>query len=282
MPPRLAICLTTLLSVAVASASQAGQSGPVKPTLRITGTVTAADQATHTITVREDNTGKEYSVQLANARTLLKVPPGAKDLTSATRITADDLAPGDRVQVASSQVPDSGTTIEARSVILMSARELQQLHQQQATAWQHSTAGVVTAVDAANHKLEVSARTPDGPKPMTVDANNAEFTRYASETPQTPVPSQLADIQPGDQVRIIGDKSDDRTAITAQKVYSSSFRTVVGTVSSVAPDGKEITIKNLQTKQAMTIGLNDDSAVRKLPPMMAMGLARRFNPDFRP
>jgi hypothetical protein len=53
-------------------------------------------------------------------------------------------------------------------------------------------------------------------------------------------------------------------------------------VSSVAPDGKQLTVKNLQTKQPMTISLNDDSAIRRLPPMVAFGLARRFNPDFHP
>ncbi|MBV9405049.1 MAG: hypothetical protein JO211_06875 [Acidobacteriaceae bacterium] len=278
---RWAICLTTVLTAGCLCLAQETQAGTTKAMLRITGTVTAADPATHSVTVKEDKTGTEYTVQLANARTLLKVAPGAKDLTGATRITADDLAPGDRVQIGSSQAPVGGTTIEARSVLLMSARDLQQLHQQQAAAWQHSTAGVVTAVDTATHKLQVTARTVEGPKPMVVDVANAQFTRYSPETPQAPVPSQVIDIQPGDQVRMIGDKNEDGTALTAQKVYSSSFRTVVGTVSSVAADGKELTIKNLQNKQALTVTLNDDSAVRKLPPMLAMGLARRFNPDLR-
>ncbi len=276
---QIAICLTAL---SMASVLSFGQTAPAtRPSDRVIGTVTAVDGATHSVTVKEDKTGTEYVAQLASAKTLIKVAPGAKDLAGATRITADDLAVGDRVQIGGAKTPDNPNTIVARSVILMSARELQQLHQEQQAAWQHSTPGVVTAVDAAGHKLNVTARTPEGTKPLVVDAASAQFTRYSPETPKTPVASELAEIQPGDQVRIIGQPTPDGLTMNAQKIYSSSFRTVVGTVSAISADGKEITIKNLQTKQPMTITLNDDSAVRRLPPMLAYGLARRFNPDFK-
>ncbi len=260
-----------------------GQENPAaKPAERIIGSVTAVDEANHVVTVKEDKTGTEYRVELANTKTLIKVEPGAKDLKNATRITAQDLAVGDRVQVGGSKTPENANAVAARSVILMSARDLQQAHQAEAAAWQHGTAGVVTGVDAAGEKLTLAARTPEGTKPLAVDAAKADFTRYSPEAPRTPVASQLADIQPGDQVRIIGQMNADGSSIIAQKIYSSSFRTVVGTVTSIAADGKEIRIKNLQTKQPVTVTMNDDSAVRRLPPMLAYGLARRFNPDFRP
>jgi hypothetical protein len=210
------------------------------------------------------------------------VEPGAKDLKNATRITVDDLATGDRVEIGGSKMPVDPNAIVARSVILMPARELAQAHQEQVAAWRHSTPGVVTAVNAAAHKLNVTARTPEGTKPVVVYAATAEFTRYSPQTPNVPVASELADIQPGDQVRIIGHSSADTSSIAAERIYSSSFRTVVGTVTSVASDGKEIAIKNLQTKQPVKVSLNDGSAVRRLPPMLAYALARRFNPDFRP
>ncbi len=282
MLKHFAICLAAAQLACVISLAQEATRTASKPAERVIGTVTAVDHTNHTVTVKEDKTGTEYAVQLANTKTLLKVEPGAKDLKNATRITADDLATGDRVQIGGSKTADNPASIVARSVILMSARELQQLHQEQSAEWQHSTAGVVTAVDAAAHTLNVTARTPEGPKPMVVDAAKAQFTRYSPDTPKTPIASQLADIEPGDQVRIIGPANADGSALTGQKIYSSSFRTVVGTISSIAPDGKEITIRNLQTKQPMSVMLNDGSAIRRLPPMVAYGLARRFNPDFRP
>jgi hypothetical protein len=114
-----------------------------------------------------------------------------------------------------------------------------------------------------------------------VDASAAQFTRYSPETPKTPKQSAFADIQPGDQVKIIGEKNSDGSSIAAQKIFSGTFKSVAGTLVSAAPDGKSIVIKDLTTKQPVTVSLSSDSAVRKLPPMMAYMLARRFNPDFK-
>ncbi len=276
-----AIWLTTGVLLASTALAQ-DASTAAKPGVRVIGTVTAVDPSAHTVTVKEDKTGTSYTIELQNTKTLLKVEPTAKDLKNATRITAGDLAVADRVQVGGAKADDNPNAIAARSIVLMSARELQQVHQAQAAAWQHSTPGVVTSVDAAGQKLRISARTPEGTKQMVVDAGHAQFTRYSPENPKVPATSQLADIQPGDQVRVIGEASPDGETISAQDVYSSSFRTVVGTVTSIAADGNEMTIKDLQTKQPVTVALNTDSAVHKLPQMMAYMLARRFNPDFKP
>lgn len=256
--------------------------GTAKPAEHILGTVTKVDPAAHSVTVKDDKTGSETLVLVGNTRTLLKVPPGAKDLKAAQRITADDLEVGDRVDVRGSKAEDQQGAITARSVVLMSARDLAQAHQAEAAAWQHSTAGIVTSIDAATGKLSITLRTPEGPKPVIVNTSaSTQFTRYSIDTPKTPAPSRLTDIQPGDQVRIIGEQSADATTITAQKVYSGAFRTVAGTVTAISPDAKQLTIKNLQTKQPVQVTLNADSVMRKLPPMMAAMLARRLNPDYR-
>src|SRR5579884_1051417 len=130
-----------------AAASQAGTAA--KPTEHLIGTVTAIDSATQSITVKEDKTNKEQVVLLGGTRTLLKVPAGAKDLKNATRITAGDLAVGDRVDVRGSNAPDAPDKIAARSLVLMSGRELAAVHQAQAAEWQHAAAGVVSSVDPA-------------------------------------------------------------------------------------------------------------------------------------
>jgi hypothetical protein len=275
-------CISILLSAGLLgfAAPVPQETTGTKPT-PIIGTITSVDPAAHTVTVKEDKTGSEYVVQLGTTKTLLKVEPAAKDLKNATRITADDLETGDRVQVGAIKSENDPKNVTARSVILMSARELQKMHQEQAAAWQHSTPGVVSAADTAAKTLTVSARTPEGPKTITVNTSLAQFTRYSPENPKVAAPSQFSDIQPGDQIRIIGQMSSDGSAMNANKIYSSSFRNIVGTVTSISPDGKQITIKQLQTKQPVTISLNDDSAVRKLPQMMAFMLARRFNPDFK-
>ncbi|MBV9936955.1 MAG: hypothetical protein JO150_00505 [Acidobacteriaceae bacterium] len=274
----LAVCLFAAI---FPLAGQDTTPAQTKPTEHILGTVSTVDTSAGTVSVKEDKTGTLYSIQLQNTKTLLKVPPGATDLKSATRITANDLAPGDRVDVRGFKAESDPNGIAARSVILMSGRDVQQMRQQEATAWQRSTGGVVNSIDTAGQKLMITARTPEGPKPITVDAGKAQLIRYSPEHPQTPSPSQFADIQVGDQVKIIGEKSSDDASITAQKIYSGSFRTVAGTISSLSADGKSMVIKDLATKQPVTVTLENESAVRRLPPPMAYMLARRFNPDFK-
>ncbi len=204
------------------------------------------------------------------------------DLKKATRITAEDLEIGDRVQVFASGTEDNSDALAARSVILMSARDLESVHHEQAAAWQHSTPGLVISVDSAAGKLAISVRGPAGPKPVMVDVAKAQFTRYSLTNPTTPASSNLGDIQAGDQVRILGDMNGDGSVLTARSVYSSPVRMLLCTVTAVSPDGKQITAQDLQRKQSVIVALTDNSAIRKLPPPLAYGFARRLNPDFKP
>ena len=281
---RPAFILTCAILLTIAQLQPAyGQetANPAKPTEHLVGTVTSNDAAAQTVTVKEDGNGLEHVIQLQNTRTLLKVSPGAKDLKAATRISPSDLSAGDRVDVRGSKADADPNAIAARSVVLMSSRELQQAHQNQASAWQHSTGGTVMAVDPADKKITINARSAEGPKTISVDAASAVFTRYSPEHPKNPTPSQMSEVQAGDQVKIIGEKNAEGTSIAAQQIYSGSFKTLAGTISSIASDGKSLVLKDLTSKQSVTIALADDAGIHKLPPMLAMMLARRFNPDMK-
>ena len=118
------------------------------------GTVTSVDGAAHTITVKDDKTAADYVISLADTRTLLKVEPGAKDLHNAVRITADDLAASDRVDIRGFK-SDAPNGINAKSVVLMSARDLAQKHQAELQAWQNSTVGTVTSVDPSTNSVKI-------------------------------------------------------------------------------------------------------------------------------
>ncbi|MBV8068742.1 MAG: hypothetical protein JO270_02475, partial [Acidobacteriaceae bacterium] len=193
------ILLLAALSLMAAIGEAQDAAAPAKGLINVIGTVTAVDTAAPTITVKEDKTGTERIIQLANTRTLIKVSPGAKDLKSGTRITADDLQPGDRVDVRGTPAGDTPNSIAARAVILMSARDLQSARQAQAAAWLHSTSGVVNSIDPSAEKLTITTRTPEGPKPLIVETSKeTQFTRYSPQTPAVPVPSSFSDIQPGD------------------------------------------------------------------------------------
>lgn len=244
--------------------------------LHVIGSVTSTDPTAGTITVKADKTDQQYTFTLADTKTLLKVQPGAKDLKSAVRITAQDLHAQDRVDVRYLPTDAAASPIPARSVLLMSAGELEQAHQAEQQAWQNSTSGTVTAVKP-DGSLEVRVRSAEGPKTMTVvTAPTTVYTRYAPETPTAPSRSVLAEIQTGDQVRIVGTTQGD--SITAQKIYSGGFRTIPATVVSLDPDNSGFTAKNLQSNQPFHVLVTPETMIRKLPPAVAMGIAHRLNP----
>ena len=274
----IALCAALSSRAFCQDAAAPASSAAKAPLDHVLGTITAVDKTGHTVTVQEDKTGTVHVIQLADAKTLLKVEPTAKDLKSAVRITADDLESGDRVDVRGSKLMDTPTTLSARSVILMSGRDLEKTHQEQTAAWSHATSGKVTALDAGSGKIVADVRVSGAVKSVTVQtASSTEFSRYSPETGK-PAPSQLSQIQVGDQLKIVGEKNDDESAITAQRVYSGAFRTLSATVSALAADGKSITVKDLTTKKDVNVVLNVDASIHKLTPMMAGFLARRLNP----
>jgi hypothetical protein len=246
------------------------------------GTVTAVNGANQSITVKQDKTGKQYTAELAGTKTILSVPPGTKpaDLKKvARRITAADIHPGDRVEVFYASSSASGNTVAARAAVVMSAHALQAAHSAEAEAWQHSTAGVVSAIDTGAHTVTVNVRSPEGTKPVTLTTTAAtQLTRYSAEHPKTPVPGKLTDLQPGDVVRIIGQRSADGSTIAAQKIYLAP-RQLPAVVVSVSAANGTLTVKDLRNKNKMSIAVNSQTEIRKLPPEAAHMLARRLKPQ---
>src|SRR5207249_9083987 len=53
------------------------------------------------------------------------------------------------------------------------------------------------------------------------------------------------------------------------RIVSGSFRQIAATISSVNPAAGEIVVKDLATKKTLTVRVNSDSTMRRLPPPMA-------------
>jgi len=82
----------------------------------------------------------------------------------------------------------------------------------------------------------------------------------------------------GDQVLVLGDKTADGASIKAETVLSGSFRQLAATISSVNAATGEIVIKDLASKKSLTIRVNPDTTMKKLPEGTAQMLARRYGP----
>ena len=276
-----ALALLILLSGPVRAQAQAASGTPHVQLDQVLGTVTAVNVADRTFTIKEDKTGTVYAVSAASARRLLKVQPGEKDLKKAQPIEFPAITSGDRILARGHKDPSS-PKLDAAIVVVMTAGELQQKHASELADWQkRGSHGLVTAIDEAAHTITMTSPTPAGRTSVTVTATpDTQFSRYApgSVNYADAKPSSLAEVKVGDQLRVLGNSTDNATKIAAEKIVSGTFRTVAATVLSVSQDGKTIDARDLQTKQPLTVTLSDDSAIRRLPPPMAAMLAKRLNP----
>ncbi len=77
---------------------------------------------------------------------------------------------------------------------------------------------------------------------------------------------------------MLGNKSDDGAVIQAEKIVSGTFRQIAATVTAINAQTGELTVKDLATKKPLTIKVDSDSTMRKLPEQAARMLARRYAP----
>ena len=102
---------------------------------------------------------------------------------------------------------------------------------------------------------------------------SADSARFADAKP-----SSFSEVKSGDQVRVLGNKSDDSAPIQAEKIVFGSFRQIAATVSSIDAAKGELIVKDLATKKPLTIKVESDSTMKKLPEQAARALARRYAP----
>jgi hypothetical protein len=186
---------------------------------------------------------------------------------------------GDRA-LARGPIEGDAKTVPARTVIIMTKADLAQKHQHDQAEWQtRGVTGTVSALNAENKEVTITTRGREA-KDIVIDASGADFRRYAPDSTKfaDAKPSSFADLQPGDTVRALGDKSPDGTHLKAEELVSGAFETIAGTVDSVDPASGEVHITNLQTKKPVVVRTNPSTLLRRLDPQMAAVLARRLRP----
>ena len=257
------------------------EQAPAPQVSRVIGEVTALDSAAGRITLRTDK-GGSVEIQLGEKTLYLRVPPGEKDLKKAAKITVQDVGQGDRL-LARGRLSEDQKTLTAAAIIVMTKADLAAKQQRDREEWQHrGVAGTVSAVTPETKQITLSVRNLQGQKAVVVDVpENAQLRRYAPDSVRfsDARPGTFADLKVGDHVRVLGDKNEDGTRIKAEQIVSGSFRTIAATVSSVNAASGEIQIKDLSNNKPLTVRVNADSTLRRLPPMVAAMMARRLHPE---
>src|SRR3984885_10719855 len=249
--------------------AQAPAAAPVAT--RQIGTVKAISGTSITLTT---DGGPQVVINVAEGARILQLAPGSTDLKTAQTITLADIANGDRVLVTGKAGETAGSFAASR-VILMKSGDIAQKHEMEQADWQkHGSGGIVSSIDAGTGTLTVAA----GAKKIQVNTSSStKFRRYSGDSVkfEDAVPSTLAQIQPGDQLRVRGAKSDDGSSIQAEEVVSGSFKNLAGVIATLDAANGTLTLKDLATKKMMTVKITANSSVRALPPQAAAMLAAR-------
>jgi co-chaperonin GroES (HSP10) len=263
----LRLVLASSLAAAPAIAAPAAPYAQAPANSTQTGTVKSVSAAGIVITT---DAKAELTVTAADGARILQLAPGSKDLKSAQTIAISDIAPGDRVLVTG-HPGDAASSITAARIILMKSSDLASLHASQAADWQRrGTGGLVKSIDGTT--LMVS----NGPRTLTIATTpNTIYRRYAGDSVkfEDAKPGTLADIAVGDQLRVRGARSEDG-AITAEEIVSGSFQNLAGALSKVDAADGTITLKDLATKQNVTVHITANSDLRHLPAEAAAAYAR--------
>ena len=256
------------------SSPPSSSSQPVRPI----GVVTQLKPGTFTL---HTDAGPDLAVLLPDEVSVLRVPPDAKDLKAATKITVSDIHLGDRVLVRG-RVSDDQKSVLATSVIVMSETDLAKAREAERLDWRRrGIGGLVKAINPETKEITVSVpNVPPTPGTLTHPvvitlAANVVLLRYAPDSVKfsDAKPSTFEEIEVGDQVRALGTKSEDGSRYAAEKLVSGTFRDIGATVVSVdAPNGA-VTVKDLASGRPLVVRTNSDSRLRRLPPFLAQMIA---------
>ena len=244
---------------------------------RALGVVTKIDADARQITLKTD-AGAEVAVSLDAKATFRRIAPGETSMANAATIALADIHAGDRVLARGKSAEDQ-KSIAATIIVVMSQGDIAGKQAAERADWDRRGAtGIVAAVTADS--VTINVRTLQGVTPMTITpAPNAIVRRYAPDSVKfaDAKPSTLADIKKGDQVRARGAKTPDGSAMTAEEVVSGQFKMIAGLVVSVDAQENMVRIRNIETKKDMTVKIIADSAVKKLPPPLALTIANRLH-----
>ncbi len=259
-----------------ATAAQAAQQTAPNPASRAVGTIKTITGKTIVLTT---DAGAEVTIQVQDDARLIRIEPGAKDLKNAALLQLEDLQAGDRILVRGALGPD-GKTVIAASVIAMKSADIATKQQHEREEWQrHGAGGLVTAIDAAGGTITISTNAQGPGKEVKIKvAKQTILRRYAPNSVKfdDAKPAPIDQIKVGDQLRARGTRSTDGTELAAEEVVSGTFRNIAGTVSAVDAAAGTITVMDLVLKKAVTVKVTSDSQLRKLPPMIAQGIAMRL------
>lgn len=240
---------------------------------RVLGEVTAIELNAGRMTLKTAQ-GEQVVIVGDDKTVYRRVPPGEKTLDKAVVIGLKDISVGDRV-IARGGAADAGRPLLARSVIVIDQQEIARKKERDRAEWQsRGVEGVVAEVKPETNEVRLVTQSAEGPKSLIIAAGGSNVRRYAPDSIRysDAVSSKVGEMKAGDRLRALGDRSGDGARFTAEEIVFGSIRMSGGFVTAVDAATGEIKINDIPTRQSLTIVVNNDSMLRRLPPSLAQQL----------
>lgn len=262
---------TFVLAIALALFTQGSDPGIAAK--HAIGEVKTIDAAAKQITIKTD-AGSTVSVVLSDKTTYKRLAPGETSLTNAADITFADVGEGDRI-MARGTVSEDKKTVPALQIIVMTKGDLAKKQDAERAEWRRrGIVGVITALKPETKEITITHRSMGGSQQIVLPVTDkTEMHRYAPDSIKfgDAKSSDFNELKVGDQLRALGDRTDDPLRFNPQKIVTGSFRTVGGVVTAVDPATGEIKINELEKKTPLTIVIKQDAVLRRFPPASEMG-----------
>ncbi len=240
------------------------------------GEVKTIDATAKQLTIKTD-AGSMVTVSLTDKTTYKKLAPGETSLTNATDVTFADLAEGDRIMARGTVATDL-KSVPAAMVVVMTKGDLAKKADAERAEWRRrGILGVITALKPDTKEITITHRTMAGNQLVVIPVSDkTEMRRYAPDSIKfgDAKPSQFSELKVGDQLRALGERTEDPLRFNPEKVVTGSFRTVGGVVTAIDANTHEIKINELEKKTPLTIVIKQDAVLRRFP--------AEFGTGFRP
>jgi hypothetical protein len=231
---------------------------------RIVGEVSAVDKVANQVTIKADD-GATIIITTIPTTSVLRLPAGETSAQNAVKITLGEIAVGERIFARGTA--GGGTPVPVSQIVVSGGALSAASAPQRVDARNRGLNGRVTALSPDKKEISVQSRSRDGVGTITIQASDAtRFFRYAPDSLdiKNASRSSFAGLKVGDQLRALGETNADGTRFTADEIISGLISRAGGQIMAVNPAANEITVKNSQTGQNLTIAVGSHSMLRRI------------------
>ena len=263
----IGIALLTLMVVSTAFA----QTPAMKPSVA-SGDVASIESGKIVLQTKDG----PLDVTLSDKTEYKRVPPENPSLKAAVPSALSDIAVGDKL-IVTGIFSDDKKTLPARGVYLMTKSDIAQRQVKESEKWAtRGVSGRVASIDPVTRQIKIDVRSMVGSTSVVLTPKEAaKFLRYAPNSVKfsEAKESTLTEIQPGDMLRALGDRSADGASFAAEEIITGAFRTVAGKVKTVDVAKNEVVITDEASKKDITVDLGSATTLKKFPEEWAQRMA---------